>query len=167
MKIGIISDTHIKRQSSDFINLIDIYFKDVDIIIHAGDYIDKEVVEVLKGYKNFIGVWGNVDDSEVKSLMEEKQIITLEGYRIGIFHGHGTGKTTFDRAYEKFKEDNVDIIIFGHSHQPLVKTKNGILMINPGSLTTKRRERWFSYIILKLDSGNIDLNFKLFSKNKL
>lgn len=163
MKIGIISDTHIKRGSSDFINLIDTYLKDVELIIHAGDYISKEVVEALRKHKKFVGVWGNVDNEEVKSLVREKEIITLKDYRIGIFHGHGSSKTTLDRAYEKFKKDSVDIIIFGHSHQPLAKTKNGILMLNPGSLTSKRRERWFSYIILDLNSEGINLQFKFFS----
>lgn len=163
MKIGIISDTHIKRESSNFINLIDTYLRDVELIIHVGDYINKEVVEALRKHKNFVGVWGNVDDEEVKKLLKEKEILTLKGYRIGIFHGHGTSKTTLDRAYEKFKEDNVDIIIFGHSHQPLVKTRKGILMINPGSLTSKRQERWFSYIILELNSEGIGLQFKFLS----
>jgi len=161
MKIGIISDTHIKRDSHNFINLLDVYFKEVDLIIHAGDYISREVVEDLKSYKNFIGVWGNVDDTEIKDLIKEKEVITLEGYKIGIFHGHGNDKTTIDRAYEKFKEDQVDIIIFGHSHQPILKTKNDILMINPGSLMNKRRERWFSYVVLELSLEGIDVNFKI------
>ena len=163
MKIGIISDTHITKNISSFIDFLDTYFKEVDIIIHSGDYISMEVIEVLQNYKNFIGVWGNVDEPEIKNLTKEKEIVTIEGYRIGIFHGHGTDSNTLDRAYEKFREDDIDIIIFGHSHQPLVKTKKGILMLNPGSLTNKRQERWYSYIILELHPESIDLQFKFFS----
>ncbi|WP_406242717.1 metallophosphoesterase family protein [Tissierella carlieri] len=146
-----------------FIDFLDTYFKEVDIIVHSGDYISIEVIEALQKYKNFIGVWGNVDEPEVKNLIKEKEVVTIEGYRIGIFHGHGTISNTLDRAYEKFREDDVDIIIFGHSHQPLVKTKKGILMLNPGSLTNKRQERWYSYIILELNTESIDLQFKFFS----
>jgi len=163
MKIGIISDTHIKKGSHELINLLDIYLKEVDLIIHAGDYISREVVKELKNYKRFVGVWGNVDDSEIKDIMNEKEIISLESYKIGIFHGHGTDKTTLDRAYEKFKEDQVDIIIFGHSHQPLVRTRNGMLMINPGSMTSKRKERWFSYVIIDLNQEGIDVKIKFLS----
>jgi len=163
MKIGIISDTHIKEDIDKFINSIDMHFKEVDLLIHAGDYINKAVLEGLKNYKNFVGVWGNVDDTETKELINEKEIICIEGYKIGIFHGHGSNSTSLDRAYDKFKDDQVDIVIFGHSHQPLVKTKNGVLMINPGSITSKRRERWFSFIILELNEGSIDVKFKFIS----
>ncbi len=163
MKIGIISDTHVKKDIQSFANLLDTCFKEVDLIIHAGDYINADVIKLLKDYTNFIGVWGNVDESEVKGLVNEKEIISIKDYRIGVFHGHGTSSSTLDRAYEKFKEDEVDIIVFGHSHQPLVKTKNGILIINPGSLTSRRRERWFSYIILELNEQSIDLGFRFFS----
>ncbi|WP_352419229.1 metallophosphoesterase family protein [Proteiniborus sp.] len=163
MKIGIISDTHIKKNTSNLAALLNTHFKEVDLIIHAGDYISADAIEILKDYKNFVGVWGNVDESEIKTLINENEIITIDGYKIGIFHGHGTGSSTFDRAYDRFKEDKVDIIIFGHSHQPLAKTKNGVLILNPGSLTRKRRERWFSYIILELHEGSFDLQFRFFS----
>lgn len=164
MKIGIISDTHIKKDIDKFISSIDIHFKEVDLLIHAGDYINKRVLEGLKRYKNFVGVWGNVDDAETKELINEREIIHIEGYKIGIFHGHGDKSTTLDRAYNEFKEDQVDIIMFGHSHQPLVKTKNGVLMINPGSINNKRRERWFSFAILELTEESIDLKLKFFSE---
>lgn len=116
---------------------------------------------MLERYKRFVGVWGNVDDSQIKSILNEQEILTLAGYKIGIFHGHGTKGNTLDRAYQKFLETDVDIIIFGHSHQPLVRTKNGILMLNPGSLTNKRREKWFTYIMLELYSGSIDVQLKM------
>lgn len=167
MKIGIISDTHITKNVLNFMDLLNTHLNEVDIIIHAGDYINLKVIEELKKYKNLVGVWGNVDDAEVKNLINEKEVFIAEGYKIGIFHGHGTNKTTVNRAYEKFKEDDVDIIIFGHSHQPLVKTKDGILMINPGSLTNKRQEKWFSYAILDLNQEHIDLQFKFLADKKI
>ena len=67
---------------------------------------------------------------------------------------------TLTRTFNSFIDDNVDIIIFGHSHQPLVKTEKGILMLNPGSITTKRFERWFSYIILELKIDGIKVNLE-------
>jgi putative phosphoesterase len=63
-----------------------------------------------------------------------------------------------------FKDDKADIIIFGHSHQPIIKTINKTLMLNPGSPISKRRERWFSVIILELEKDYINANLKFFSK---
>lgn len=166
MRIGIISDTHIKKDLSKLYYLLDNSFKGLDLIIHAGDYVNTNVIETLKSRTKFTGVWGNNDSAEVRQLVEEKEILTLEGYKIGIFHGHGDEGHTPDRAFKKFKDDQVDIIIFGHSHQPLIRTKRGVLILNPGSLTNKRRERWFSCIILELSPENIDVQLKLFHKKK-
>lgn len=163
MRVGIISDTHISIDNYRIKDLLESYLKDVDIIIHAGDYTNEKVIDAITDYRDFIGVSGNVDNDNVKKLLREKEIITLEGYRIGIYHGHGNEDTTLTRAYNNFKNDLVDIIIFGHSHQPLVKTVKGILMLNPGSLTNKRLERWFSYAILELQPDRIRVNFEFIS----
>jgi len=162
MKIGVISDTHIDRNLDRLNNLLSEHMKHIDMIIHAGDYKTRKVIDTLKDFKKFAGVWGNVDGDNIKQLIPEKEIIEVNNYKIGIFHGHGTKKTTIDRAYDAFNGDDVDVIIFGHSHQPLIKTKNNVLLLNPGSPTSKRRERWFSYIILEIDNDNISASLRLF-----
>lgn len=159
MKIGIISDTHLGVDTEKLKGFIEKYFTEVDLIIHAGDFNYINVIDTIRRYKEFIGVYGNNDIDIVKKLMDYKRIIEVKGYKVGIIHGHGKEKTTFDRAYNEFLEDNPDIIVFGHSHQPLLKTKGKILMLNPGSLTCKRRERWFSYIILEIKDNNITVTF--------
>ncbi|SDJ99019.1 metallophosphoesterase family protein [Natronincola ferrireducens] len=164
MKIGIISDTHITKDPEKFLHTIKYHFHGLDLIIHAGDFVAEGVVKGLIQYKDFVGVLGNVDNQNTTHFVKEKELIELEGYKIGIYHGHGIGKTTLERTYEIFMEDNVDIIIFGHSHQPIIKTHRGILMLNPGSPTQKRKERWFSYILLELDRESIEASLKLFSK---
>ena len=80
----------------------------------------------------------------------------LNGYKIGLFHGHGEEKTTMDRAYQRFAETDVDIIAFGHSHQSLIKTHKGVLMLNPGSPTNKRWEKFYSFISLQLNENKIN-----------
>lgn len=166
MKIGIISDTHISKGIGSLHQSLIKSFDDVDIMIHAGDFIDQGLLNTLKKFKRFIGVFGNIDSEEIKSVLKEKEIVELQGYKIGIYHGHGEGKTTIDRAYEQFKDMEVDIIIFGHSHQPIIKTYKNVLMLNPGSPTSKRRERWFSYIILQLSEDSIQVNIKFFSNKQ-
>lgn len=163
MKIVILSDTHVKKHSDKLFKFIDTLFKEGDMIIHAGDYVSSNVVSKLREHKNFVGVWGNNDKGYIRDLLEEKKIISVEGYRIGLYHGHGNCKNTLERAYEEFSNDKVDIIIFGHSHQPLILTKNKVLMINPGSPSYKRREPWYSYVILEILGKKIDVQLKLFN----
>jgi putative phosphoesterase len=162
MRIAVISDTHIDKHSDKIEEFAEKHFKDADMIIHAGDYTSARVVNTLKKLKNFKGVWGNVDSDSVREILNEKEIIELEGYKIGIFHGHGTEKDTMERAYSIFKEDKVDIIIFGHSHKPIIYTRHKVLMLNPGSPTYKRIERWHSYIILELTREMIKAELRFF-----
>lgn len=162
MKLGIISDTHLKKDLNFLTRLIKSNLADMDMLIHLGDYIENTVVDTLKNQKNFVGVYGNADSDSVKNSLREKEILEINKYRIGLYHGHGKGKTTIERAYEKFKEDKVDILIFGHSHMPLINTKNKILFINPGSPNIKRKERWYSYAVLDINDDGISAEIKLF-----
>ena len=165
IKIGILSDTHILKDTYKIEELLNKYFKDVDLIIHAGDFKNTKVIDIIKNHKRFIGVWGNNDGETIRNQINEKEIIKLNNYKIGIYHGHGEAKNTMDRACDVFKGDKVDIIIFGHSHQPIIKTINKTLILNPGSPTSKHRERWFSFIILELEKDYISAYIRFFGKN--
>jgi putative phosphoesterase len=161
MRIAIISDTHLSRGITKLKALLN-RLGPVDLLIHAGDYTTVDVIDVLQNTVNFCGVWGNADNGAVNGRLNEKEILLLSNYRIGIFHGHGKESTTLDRAYAAFEHDNVAIIIFGHSHQPLICTRRKVLMLNPGSPLNKRTQRWFSYIILDLLPGSIEARLVFF-----
>lgn len=163
MKIAVISDTHVRKHMDKIEKLITKSLKDVDLIIHAGDYTSNKVIPYIEKYHRFIGVYGNNDKEETRSKVKEKQIITLDKYKIGVYHGHGSKKNTIDNVYEIFKNDTLDVIIFGHSHKPFVTTKNKTLIINPGSPTSKRKEKYYSYIILELLPEGINVNIKFYS----
>ncbi|MCC3377775.1 metallophosphoesterase, partial [Cohnella sp. REN36] len=79
-----------------------------------------------------------------------KKVLTFGKYRIGLVHGDGKSKTTERRAVDAFAKEDVHIIIFGHSHIPLLRWHEGRLLFNPGSPTDKRRQPQFSYGILEL-----------------
>lgn len=163
MKIAILSDTHVKKHNDKLFKLIDNLSKEADMIIHAGDYVSSSVVSKLREHSNFIGVWGNNDKGSIRDLLKEKIIVPVEGYKVGLYHGHGDSKNTLQRAYDEFTDDKVDIIVFGHSHQPLILTKNKVLMLNPGSPSYKRKEQWYSYIILDIDNRKISATLKFFN----
>lgn len=150
MKITVISDTHIPKRAKKLPDRILYDLQTADLIIHAGDWQTIEVYHELSQYGKVKGVYGNVDNAEVQAKLPEKLLIELNGHKIGVVHGHGKKLTTERRAQKAFENANVNCIIFGHSHVPVLKKTNGILLFNPGSATDKRRQPNYSYGILTI-----------------
>ena len=132
MKIGVLSDTHLHRLTQDFRHILDQFLWDVDLIFHAGDFVSAEIVEFLNG-NNFQGVYGNMDPKEVKEMLPEKRVIQLGPYRLGLIHGDGPSSELESRIQPEFQD--VDVIVYGHSHRAVNHVKDGILFFNPGSAT--------------------------------
>jgi putative phosphoesterase len=165
MKIGVISDTHIPMRAKQLPDQVIQAFKDVDHIIHAGDIASLEVLDLLERFAPVTAVSGNVDSVNIEETLGVKKLITLNGYRIGITHGHGSSGSTVDRAVKCFENDSVDCIIFGHSHIPYCEKINNILLFNPGSPTDKRRNEFYSFGLLELEDDEIKARHILFEKD--
>lgn len=112
-----------------------------------------DVYNELATFAPITGVYGNVDDNHVKDQLSAKKIITLNGFKIGITHGDGQGKTTERRAIDTFADDSVDVIVFGHSHIPVLRYFKKQLLINPGSPTDKRTNPYYSFVLLEIGEG--------------
>lgn len=123
---------------------------DSDLILHTGDWRSPDVLETLSTFAEVKGVYGNVDGKEMRALVPARQLIDIGGLRIGLVHGHGEKKTTEQRAIEAFAEEQVDAIVFGHSHIPVIKYFKGVLLMNPGSPTDKRKLPFYSFITLEI-----------------
>lgn len=162
MKVVILSDTHIKGRNKIFPDTFLKELSDTDCIIHAGDWSDIGVYEDLKVYAPVFGVHGNAEEDEVQHTFPDKKILTLHGYKIGIVHGHGEGKTTDRRAFDAFSDDHVDIIIFGHSHISMLRYFKKRLLVNPGSITQKRTNPCYSFAVLQL-GNSLDVRHIFFS----
>ncbi|AYA76170.1 YfcE family phosphodiesterase [Bacillus sp. Y1] len=153
MKITVISDTHIPKKAKSLPSKVITELKQSDLIIHAGDWQTLDVYHECLQYGDVRGVFGNVDSEELQELLPEKLVVVIECVRIGVVHGHGKRWTTERRAMEAFANDPVDCIIFGHSHIPVLKEINGILLFNPGSCTDKRRQPKPSFGIITVNNG--------------
>ncbi|MBS3983799.1 MAG: metallophosphoesterase [Dethiobacter sp.] len=153
MRIGVISDTHIPARSRQLPPELFTLFAGVELILHAGDVAEEYVLNELAAIAPVEAVAGNMDSRALHNRLGRKRILELAGYRIGLTHGDegGTDKQkTPQRVLQSFKEDRVDCIIFGHSHQPYHETIHGILLFNPGSPTDRRCEPRHSCGLLSL-----------------
>ena len=103
------------------------------MIIHAGDFTTIEVLNGLKQLGEVKAVQGNMDSAELKSILPIKEIIETGDKKIGITHGSGGPWRIEHRVRKMF--DQVDIIVYGHSHQSQNKVIDGILFFNPGKAT--------------------------------
>lgn len=147
MKILVISDTH--RKNENYLKLVEMLGK-LDMVIHLGDVEGSEYtiqeavscpVEMVAGNNDFF------------SDLPSEKIIQIGKYKALITHGHryyiGMGNEMLKR--EAIVE-GVNIVMYGHTHRPVIDISKNIIAINPGSLSYPRQEnRKPSYIIMEID----------------
>jgi len=153
MKVGVLSDTHIgvKDNPSVLTAIVAEHFSECSAILHAGDltHLDHFYGIIPDGIP-FYAVAGNMDAGTTADQLPRRRIVELGDFRIGIVHGYGSSHEVYRIALEEFEKDDVDAIVFGHSHQAFNKRYNGRLLFNPGSPTDKRFARFRSLGILEL-----------------
>ncbi len=167
MKIGVISDTHVsgaslhpKKLASRVINKVNEsasvlcetvrpYFGDVDLILHAGDFVCIDVMTALEEFAPVEAVAGNMDPYEISSRLETKRVVSAGGMKIGMMHGWGPPAGLEKKIRKHF--DDVDLIVFGHTHYPFDKEVAGVHMFNPGSPTDRRWAPSHSIGIIEVD----------------
>lgn len=149
-RIGVISDTHLRRVSKKFEEIYDKYLSDKDLILHAGDVLSPEILDFLSR-KNFHGVHGNMDPFEVRNLLPSKKIIKIGSYRLGLIHGWGSSAGIEDRIWSQFR--NVDAIVYGHSHKAANHVREGVLLFNPGTATGFSFTNTHTIGVLEVDDG--------------
>jgi len=151
MKIGVVSDTHIPTLVPEIPKALLAGLKGVDMIIHAGDILEIKVIEQLRRVcPDVKAVWGNMDPCEIRKELPEKEVISVGPHRIGVIHGRGHPDGLIDLVTEAFKNQDIDIFIFGHSHRPLNRRDGKKLYFNPGSPTDTIFAEYNSYIIIAI-----------------
>ncbi|MHA1459860.1 MAG: metallophosphoesterase family protein [Promethearchaeota archaeon] len=172
VKFGIISDTHLSINdnvnfSKNLVSQLKQIFLDVDEIIHAGDISEPFFLDLLKDIAPIRCVKG---ESDKITGLEEFIKISANKYNIGVIHKKPEALEDF------FKRENIHILIFGHTHQPLIKgTPYDTLLINPGSPTKPKAplpKRGFdkpiarpTVITLNIDEDNILSTYVINIKN--
>ena len=133
--ILIIGDTHISS-FKDLPKKILQFIKESNWVIHVGDYTSKNIVEGFTRLKAnyFKGVYGNSDPLVIRKLLPPKIVIEISGIRLGIIHPESGGPETFlkKRIIKEFKDHNVDVIAYGHTHEAEIQRVGKTLLVNPG-----------------------------------
>lgn len=154
MKVLIVSDTHGYDQNFEAaIN----QEAPIDALIHCGDIEGSEdYFEALAECPVYM-VRGNND---FFSDLPGERVFELSGYRIFLTHGHYYGVSMgAEHIMDEGLDRGVDIVMFGHTHRPLLIQESDITVLNPGSLSFPRQEgRKPTYMIMEIDEKN-NLNF--------
>jgi putative phosphoesterase len=127
------------------------YLKRADLILHAGDLIEVSLLDELALYAPICAVKGNVDPLEVD--LPETLEFDFGGARIAMIHDSGRKKGRRRRLARRFPDARV--IVFGHSHEPFLEDEDGLLLLNPGSPTDKRRQPRHTFALLRAEEGDV------------
>lgn len=161
MRIGVISDTHrdlsLAREALEAMG-------NIDLLIHAGDHYQDALKLAEEFNLEVKNVVGNCDHhSEGKG----EELISLQNGKIKILvvHGHQYGvKLGLDKLYYRGLELEADIIIFGHTHIPLLIEEGDLTILNPGSIGLPRGSGEATYALIEAGQGN-SADFKISLKN--
>ena len=151
MKIAVLSDTHLPFAAKELPKDVYKNLEHADAIIHAGDYQVASVIDTLQSIAPFYGVYGNMDGDETQQRLPARRIIQIGGFLIGVMHGWGSPAGLENRILALFKEDRIDVLVYGHSHRAKNEHKDGILICNPGSPTDSRFAQFQSMGVLTIE----------------
>ena len=147
MRLGVISDTHGMLRPEVFEA-----FKEVDHILHGGDIGEWDLIVELQALAPVTAVYGNTDSFDIRSRVPQVAEIELDGFPIVVTHGDQFGSPTPAKLHEAFPK--ADIIIFGHSHRPLLQlVDKTVTVMNPGGAGAPRFGIAPSVGILELEAG--------------
>ncbi len=158
MKIGLISDTFIPDKVDKLPLEVFKLFEDVELIIHAGNLTSLDVKYDLEKIAPVLIVQGE-RDREYGNDFPESIVKTIEGVKIGVKHGEVNPKGDTQQLYYIAKELDVDVLISGHNHQPLIEEMGEVILLNPGSPTAPIFSE-ATVMILSLENGKISVDVK-------
>lgn len=148
--IGVISDTHIfpgsRRRLSPAIT--DLFRRfGCGLILHAGDVTGVDTLAALAEIAPVLAVQGNNDD-ELRSLLPMEVTFEVGRFRFAMLHGHG-GASARSEARRRFA-GKVDLVVYGHSHIPMIEQVEGTTLFNPGSATDRRWHEHFGVGVISV-----------------
>ena len=125
----------------------------VEMILHAGDVGGEEVLDELSTIAPVHAVSGNTDPPGDRRLHQALDI-SVGGFTIHVSHGHELGVPKPEKLLMAY---NAQVIVFGHTHEPLVVKADGRLVVNPGAAGPARFDIRPSVAILEIKSSSAEV----------
>lgn len=163
--IGVLSDTHLLRGDARvrLAPVLDLFRRaTVDLILHAGDTGVLGLLRVLEEVAPVVAVRGNADPVETLDALPDRVLIRAGEQTILLLHGH-QGKTAVATA-RRAASDDIDLLVFGHSHQPLIDREGQTILFNPGSPTERRWNPHFGVGLITVTNERIAPDLILFEE---
>ena len=153
VRLAILADTHMPRGARRLPGRCLELCAEADLILHAGDFMEIEVLEELQAIRPVVAVHGNVDSPELRSMLPESLAFEVGGAQVAMLHDSGPRQGRLSRMRARFPE--ADAVVFGHSHLPLHEESDGFQIFNPGSPTERRRSPAHTMGIAAAGGGKI------------
>ena len=147
----VVADTHIPRRARALPEALRPHLGRADLILHAGDLMDPAVLDGLAAHAPVVAVRGNLDPPE--SGLPETLEIEFGGVRVAMIHDSGPKRGRRGRMRRRFP--GARVVVFGHSHIPWSEDEDGLLLLNPGSPTDKRRQPEHTFAVLQAEGGGV------------
>lgn len=154
MEILVLADTHVRAdRRRDLPAEVWDAADRAHLILHAGDVMTGSLLDDLAVRAPLRAVLGN-NDAGLETRLPEQDELEVGGVRIALVHDSGPTKGRAARLHRRFPD--ADLVVFGHSHQPLDEEgTDGQRLFNPGSCTERRRAPHRTYGLLQVDDGRI------------
>lgn len=146
-RVGLISDTHGLLRPAAMEALLG-----SELILHAGDVGKPEILDELRKIARVVAIRGNVDTASWCSALRETELVETESATFYLIHNLN------DLAL-KPAAAGIDVVLFGHTHQPAQYEKDGVLYINPGSAGPRRFNLPISLARLDLSAKPLSVEF--------
>jgi putative phosphoesterase len=147
-QFGLISDTHGLLRPG-----VHEALSGVALILHAGDVGGSGILDELRLIAPVRAVLGNTDPAGDPELADEI-LMNVEGMSVHVSHGHEVGSPTPERLADRY---DADVVVYGHTHRPLVTKLGGRLFVNPGAAGPKRFNLVPSVARLTISGGNAEV----------
>ena len=145
----VIADTHVPRRARTLPEALIPYLERADLILHAGDLMDPGLLDELEEYAPVKAVRGNLDPPGLD--LPETLEFVFGGARTAMIHDSGRKRGRRGRLRRRFP--GARVVIFGHSHIPLLEDEGGLMLLNPGSPTDRRRQPRHTFALLRAERG--------------
>ena len=149
MLVVVLADTHIPRRAEGLPEGLVPHLEAADLILHAGDLLVEDVLYELESYAPVRAVKGNVDGWDVR--LPETLEFEVEDVPVAMVHDAGPKKGRWGRMRRRFPRAR--IVVFGHSHIPWLEDEDGLMLLNPGSPTDRRRQPEHTFALLRVEGG--------------